>query len=344
MAGGVLVLFVVSLQGQQPPSPAPSMPDEDGRFRSGVELINVTATVSDQSGRFVSGLRKEDFAVYEDDRPVDLTHFTAERVPVSLGIALDTSGSMAGEKIREAERALDRFVYDLLDKQDELFIYRFSNYPTLLQRWTTDRQLITRALGRITPGGGTALYDAVVEAIPRAATGQNQKKALVVISDGIDTASRAEIPDVKEQIRKSQVLVYAIGIDGEADSTHPWTSPPWRVPVPFSFPPRGRFPFGALSQIGAQGRNGGWARSRSGDGVDVAALRAMTDDSGGRTDVVRDPHDLDPVTAAIADELRNQYDLGYVLTGKKDGRWHTIRVEVRNSSYRVRARKGYLAS
>src|ERR1700722_3212751 len=138
MAAGALVLFVVSLQGRQQSSPAPSMSDEGGRFRSGVELINVTATVSDQNGRFVSGLLKEDFAVYEDDRPVDLTHFTAERVPVSLGIALDTSGSMAGEKIREAERALDRFVYDLLGKQNELFIYRFSNYPTLLQGWTTD--------------------------------------------------------------------------------------------------------------------------------------------------------------------------------------------------------------
>ena len=70
---------------------------------SGVELINVTATVTDQSGRFVAGLRKEDFVVYEDDQPVDITHFSAERVPVSLGIVLDTSGSMAGDKIREAQ-------------------------------------------------------------------------------------------------------------------------------------------------------------------------------------------------------------------------------------------------
>ena len=80
----------------------PQPPDEDGafRFKSGVELINVTTTVSDASGRFVSGLRKEDFVVYEDDQPVELTHFSAERVPVSLGIVLDTSGSMAGTKIR----------------------------------------------------------------------------------------------------------------------------------------------------------------------------------------------------------------------------------------------------
>ena len=100
---------------------------------------------------------RSDFLVFEDDRPVEVTHFSAERVPVSLGIALDTSGSMAGDKIREAEAALNRFTFELLDKDDEMFLYRFSNYPTLLQGWTTDRQLISRALGRLTPNGGTAL-------------------------------------------------------------------------------------------------------------------------------------------------------------------------------------------
>lgn len=348
----VVLLFVVSLQGGQQSSLPPSTSFDGARFRSGVDLISVTATVSDQNGRFVSGLGKEDFVVYEDDEPVDLTHFSTERVPVSLGIALDTSGSMAGEKIREAKSALDRFVYDLLDRQDELFIYRFSNSPTLLQGWTTDRQLITRALGRIVPSGGTALYDTVVEAIPRAASGQNQKKALVVISDGIDTASRADIREVKQQIRASDVLVYAIGIDGEADSSYRRTSPPPRVPAPIPWPfqplgrGRGRFPFGAVSQFGGPGASGAASRwrSRSDDGVNVAALRALTDDSGGRTEVIHAPHDLDPATAAIADELSKQYDLGYAFTGKKDGRWHSIRVEVRNSSYRVRARTGYVAS
>ena len=141
------------------------------RFKSGVELINVTATVSDASGRFVPGLRKEDFLVYEDDQPVDVTHFSAERVPVSLGIVLDTSGSMAGEKIEAARSALDRFLFDLLDREDEIFLYRFSNDPMLLQGWTTDRQLLTRALGRMIANGGTAMYDAVAEALPLAQRG-----------------------------------------------------------------------------------------------------------------------------------------------------------------------------
>ena len=350
MPAAVLTAFVASIEGQQ----QPSQPSPEGafRFRSGVELINVTATVSDANGRFVSNLRTEDFVVYEDDQRVELTHFSAERVPVSLGIALDTSGSMAGEKIREAETALERFAFDLLDKQDELFIYKFSDFPTLLQGWTSDRQLITRALERITPKGGTAMYDAVVEAIPLAGRGQNQKKALLVISDGNDTSSRSGIREVKQQIHESEVLVYAIGIDGEAESgpSPRWTPPtPPRIPIPLPFPPigrgRGRFPLRELSQFGGQGGgNPGWPRRRNDDRVNVSALRDMTDDSGGRTEIIRSPRDLNPSTAAIADELSKQYYLGYPSPGKKDGRWHSIRVEVKNRSYRVRARRGYVAS
>jgi len=209
-------MLIVSLQGQQqrppqqPQTPAQQTPvrpdgeDQGFRFRSGVELINVTATVTDVSGRFVPSLRADDFIVYEDNQPVQVTHFSAERVPVSLGIALDTSGSMAGEKIQAAQSALDRFLFDLLDRQDEIFLYRFSNDPVLLQSWTTDRPLLSRAIGRVVPNGGTAMYDTVAEAIPLAQRGQYLKKALVVISDGNDTASRTSIVEVKQLIHHSQ--------------------------------------------------------------------------------------------------------------------------------------------
>ncbi len=339
--------LAVGVRGQQSPS-SDGTPDDRFRFRSGIEVINVTATVSDQNGRFVPGLTRDDFLVYEDDQPVEVTQFSAERVPVSLGIALDTSGSMAGDKIREAESALDRFVYDLLDPTDQLFVYRFSNYPSLLQGWTTDRHLIARALGHITPSGGTAMYDAVMDAVPLAAQGENQKKALVVISDGNDTASHAEIRDVKRAIRASEVLVYAVGIDGEAETPvyrRPTPQPPrvpFPVPMPFPGRPRGRFPFGsALPQFGGPS---GRTRYQGDDRVNVVALRDMTDDSGGRTEIVRNPRDLDPATASIADELSKQYYLGYPSAGKKDGRWHAIRVEVKKGGYRVRARRGYVAN
>ena len=163
IAAAAIAAIVVSLQAQ-PPAQPPSVPvrpngDEQGfRFKSGVELINVTATVSDSSGRFVSGLRQDDFTVFEDDVPQTITHFSAERVPVSLGIALDTSGSMAGDKIQEAQNALNSFLYDLQDADDEFFLYRFSNSPLLLQGWTSDRDKVTRALGRVMPSGGTVSH------------------------------------------------------------------------------------------------------------------------------------------------------------------------------------------
>jgi Ca-activated chloride channel family protein len=365
-----LALLVVSAHGQQatqppaappqPPAtqtPAPVRPagDEQGfRFRSGVELINVTATVSDASGRFVSGLHQEDFLVYEDDQPVIVTHFDAERVPVSLGIALDTSGSMAGNKIQEAQDALDKLLYDLLDRQDEVFLYRFSNSPVLLQGWTRDRALLSRVLGRITPNGGTAMYDCVSEAIPLTLRGQNRKKALLVISDGNDTASATSVREVKAQIRETETLVYAIGIDGQSAPATRTPTPRAPMPIPFPFPGgRGGRPIwpqqpptgGGGGGGGGGGNGGGYRRGNPNDDrVNVAALRDMTDDSGGRTEIVRDARDLNPATASIADELSKQYYLGYPSSGKKDGRWHAIRVEVRNRSYRVRARKGYVAS
>ena len=141
---------------------------EGFKFRSGVELINVTATVMDRTGRFLAGLAKEDFAIYEDNQPVEITHFSAERTPVSLGIVLDTSGSMQGQKWHAARDAIDRFLEQLSDPEDEFFLYRFSAGPDLVQDWTTDRRALSWSLGRVNPNGGTAMYDAVAEAVPMA--------------------------------------------------------------------------------------------------------------------------------------------------------------------------------
>src|SRR5262245_35967024 len=344
-ASVLAALAVVS--AQERPQQRPADDGQTFKFKSGVELINVTATVSDANGRFVPNLKQDDFLIYEDNEPQQVTHFSSERVPVSLGIAVDTSSSMMGEKIESARSALDRFLYDLLDPQDEIFLYQFSNDPTLLQGWTTDRQRLSRALGRLNPHGGTAMYDAVAEAVPLVQQGQFRKKALVVISDGNDTSSTTRLRDVQQQIRESEALVYAVGIDCSGTSYSPrrrsgifeQRRPP--IPLPFPMP----------------GGRGGWPRpmpqppnqpgggmSPCSDPVNVAALRDLTDDSGGRTELIREPRDLDPATANIADELSKQYYLGYPAPGKKDGRWHSIRVEVRNHNYRVRARRGYVAS
>ena len=320
--------------------------DNDGfRFRSGVELINVTATVTDSDSRFVSGLRQEDFTVYEDGQRQEVTHFSNERVPVSLGIALDASGSMTPDKMGAARSAIDRFVYDLLDKADELFFMEFANRPYISQGWTEDRRAISRAVSDVNASGGTAMYDAVADAIPLAEKGQNRKKALLVISDGNDTNSATSVGELRQLIRESEVLVYALGVDGTTRSMTR-NAPPIQIPLPIPFPfPGGRRQGRIPPIIGGGGSGGGggtWSRN-AGERVNGDALREITDDTGGRTEIVHGFGDLDGATARIADELSRQYYLGYASTGKKDGRWHTIRVDVKDRRYTVRARRGYVA-
>jgi VWFA-related protein len=363
----LVVAAAAAVHAQQLAQQPAQESEQKFRFRTGVELINVTATVTDANGRFVPGLRREDFRLYEDDQLQTITHFNAERVPVSLGVVLDTSGSMDGEKMLAARRALERFLYDLLGEEDEVFLYTFSNVPELVQGWTTDRRRLANELGRLRGKGGTAMYDAVAEAIPLAQAGRHRKKAIVVISDGNDTSSRTDIASLKAMIRETEVLVYAIGIDAQMTTM----SPPFRVPFlnqilnpvsrgqgrpiprpsPFPIPGRPRpgsppptvpgYPPYPIPPAPNPPRSG--TIMRGDDRVNLAALRDMTDDSGGRTELVRSARDLDPATAGIADELSRQYYLGYPSNAPKDRRWHSIRVDVKNG-YLVRARKGYVAT
>ena len=336
-------------QSQPLPQPPPAEKGQDQggfRFRAGVDLINVSATVTDSLGRFVPGLHQDDFIVYEDNVPQQVTHFSAERVPVSLGLVLDTSTSMGGEKWDHATQALDRFLLDLLEPQDEVFLYRFSNDPVLVQDWTTDRMLLSRVLTRIVPRGGTALYDAVAEAVPLADTGHNRKKAIVLISDGNDNRSQTSVSELKHLIHNSEVMVYAIGIDGDEPQQYSqgtFRRPP-RIFIPFPGAPRTPGPW--TPPAGGSGGRGRYPGMHGGqdEHVNEGALREITDDTGGRTEIIETSRDLDPATTGIADELTKQYFLGYPASAKKDGQWHTIRVEVKGGRYQVRARRGYVAS
>jgi VWFA-related protein len=313
-------------------------PDQGFTFKSSVDLVSVNATVTDASGHFVPGLRAEDFTITEDGERQTITQFESERVPVSLGIVLDTSGSMAGEKMEAAREALRRFVYDLLGSTDEMFLYRFDSQPILVQGWTEDRGRLMRGLGSVRPTGGTALYDAVAEAVPLAGQGARRKKALVVISDGNDTNSALEIDELQQLIRESEVMVYAIGIDSAASAPAAARRPQQRLPLPggivLRWPPSSSQP-----PPPPPSRSRGAAEAS----VNEGALRMITDDTGGRTEIVAGARNLDQATAGIASELSQQYFLGYVSTRPKDGRWHAIRVQLKNRSYQVRARRGFVA-
>jgi VWFA-related protein len=177
--------------------------------------------------------------------------------------------------------------------------------------------------------------------------GTKRKKALVVISDGNDTSSQMRVTELTRLIQESEVLVYAIGIDASGSgpsASYRSGSPTQKVsapPVPAPFP--GRKAPAAPPPPPAPSRTAPPRSSGSGDRVNVDALRAMTDDSGGRTEMIYSARDLDPATAGIASELSQQYFLGYSSPAPKDGKWHTIEVRVKKGSYLVRARRGFIA-
>ena len=262
-------------------------------FRSGVDLVYVTATVADRDGRFVAGLTADDFVVLDEGRPQKIVSFSAARVPVSLGIALDVSVSMAPPQMETARAAIRRLVNNLLGPDDELFFAVFERRTLLLQQWTSDRELFAQALDRAEVGGTTALYDAVQKLLPVAGGGRHDKKALLVVSDGDDRASQTTERELQRIVRGSDVLVYALGVDG-------------------------------------------------GRGVNDRSLRRFTDDTGGRTEIVNGFRNLDAATARLADELNRQYQLAYVMPAARDGRWHSIKVDVRKKGVVVRARSGYV--
>lgn len=182
-------------------------------LRSGVDMVMVTATVLDAEGRLVTGLPREAFEIYEDgDRQV-VRQFTHERVPIGLGLLLDISDSMFGQRILDARATVERFLLELLSKDDEFFVLAFNHEPHLLTRWTTEADVVRRALDHVRPTGGTAMYDALVHAMPMIAQRNRERAAIVLVSDGADTASDASLKDVRTALLRSDAFVYAVAID-----------------------------------------------------------------------------------------------------------------------------------
>ncbi len=188
-------------------------------FRSAVELTSITATVRDQDGRLVTGLTRDAFEIYEDGVRQEITQFTNERVPVSLAVLLDISDSMYGRRIDDARTAVLTFLGELLDPGDEFLVVAFNHQPYFLSWWTRERTRLTTMLEPIRPTGGTAIYDTVLAAIPQFTVRNNQRGALVLISDGADTASDATLREVRRALFRTDAFAYAVAIDSAERQT-----------------------------------------------------------------------------------------------------------------------------
>lgn len=189
-------------------------------FRARVDTVQVTVTVADANGRLITGLARDDFEIFEDGVPQAITVFTNERVPVSLGVLLDASDSMRGQRMADARGAVDRFVAALLEGGDEAFVAAFNHQPRLVAPWTRPPSALEGELGRVVPSGGTALYDSLVASAGYFVGRLHPRSALVVISDGVDTASDWTLHQARDVLQRADPLVYAIAIDS-ADTPVP---------------------------------------------------------------------------------------------------------------------------
>ena len=275
----VLVVSGAALIAQQPPVVDPRL------FQSGIEVTSITATVTDRDGHLITGLARDAFEVFEDGTRQTITQFTSERVPVGLGVLLDNSDSMFGKRMEDARAAVDRFLFELLDPTDEFFLMAFNHRPRPLTGWTRAQPELRRALDGLRPNGGTSIYDTIVEALPLLEVRTRPRGAVVLISDGADTASTNSLRDLRSALLRTDAFVYAIAID-----------PPDRRAI----------------------------NTR----VNVQALREITAETGGRTEVVQSSSQLVEATARIAEELNSQYVIGYTSPRGADGQFHSIRVRV----------------
>ncbi len=184
------------------------IPRGDIRVQSTLVLIPVTVT--DPLNRFVTGLDRENFRLFEDKSEQKVTHFASEDAPLSIGLVFDISGSM-GSKLEKSRQAVSQF-FKTANPEDEFFLVQFNDRPELVVDFTTHLEEIQNRLTFTQSRGRTALLDAVYMALHNMKRATNPRKALLIISDGGDNSSRYTESEVKDRVREADVQIYAIGI------------------------------------------------------------------------------------------------------------------------------------
>ena len=208
----ILILLAVSpfTLAQQISSSPP--PNRDA-ISIKTDLISLTVTVTDERGRLISGLTKDDFEVFEDQVKQEISHFSNTDAPLSAAVIFDLSGSMSEKKLERAREALRRFI-QTSHEQDEYSMIGFNEQPQLLLDRACDGDALLQRLRGMRAGGHTALYDAVALGLERVSKGFYPKRALVIISDGEDNRSRVTFDQLRKILRESDAIIYAVGIGG----------------------------------------------------------------------------------------------------------------------------------
>jgi Ca-activated chloride channel family protein len=285
-----LAVLGVWLIGAVEPGGAQTQPQtQAAQFASGVQLVDVYATVTDRDGRSVAGLSKHDFEVTENGQRQEVTVFSVGEVGLSVAIALDRSFSMAGERLDQMKRATEAFLA-ALKPSDQAMLIGIGSTVDVLAPLSTDRAAQHDAVRALDAFGSTSLRDAIVIALDRIQPAPG-RRALILLSDGVDRYSRASEADVLDRARRAEVLAYPIAIQ----------------------------------------------KARPPLFVDLAIA------TGGHSLQVTDPRRLGETLTSIAQELRQQYLLGYTPARPAPARpeWRGLDVTVRRAGVTVRARPGY---
>jgi VWFA-related protein len=312
----VLPSLALMAAGQQPQEELPTIKVE-------VNVVNILCSVRDKNGRLIKDLSKDDFIVKEEGKPQKIKYFAREtNLPLTIGLLVDVSRSQ--ENLIEIERrTAAQFFPQVLRKKDMAFLISFGSEVELLQDFTNSTTLLQRgleelrvnaAVSGIQPGPvptiyhprGTVLFDAVYLAAREKLRPEVGRKAIILITDGVDMGSRVKLEDALEAAHKADSIIYSIYYVDRSVYSGP-----------------GGFGFG---------------------GVSDSDLRKMSDETGGRLFKVNKKNPLNEIFDEIQEEMRSQYSIGYTPSDPaQDGSFREIKIETRQKGLKVQARKGYYA-
>ncbi len=301
LAIAVALLVWVTAYGQEQAQPP--------AFRTGVELMNLSVTVTDKRGRNVTDLTQDDFVVLEDKQPQQIVNFSSAKqvssTPIGLGLVLDASQSMTSDRLQSMRTAVELMVKNRLRDEDEMYFVEFASDARLTKAWTTDKKSVIEAIRRIKTRTGTALYNAIFNSLEVSRAGKHKKQVMLVITDGSDTHSTIKRQDLALAARASDVIIYALVVDNEEG-----------------------FGRGGKSDFSVR--------------QSALELAQVTDATGGRTNYVQGFAQMEDAIEQMGKEFTQQYEVAY-QRGPADGRFHEITVTVKRPDLSVRHRRAYLA-
>jgi VWFA-related protein len=365
------LLWAQQDQGAQKPAQPEVTGQPQATFSTDVKVVNVLATVRDKKGQIVKSLTKDDFLLNEDGRPEIIRYFAREsNLPLSLGLLVDTSGSQRNVLDKERTASREFLEQVLRPDRDLAFIIRFDFDIELLQDLTADRLKLERSIDLCEPGnrpqlqqqggnnpnggnypsggnypnggnypqgggrGGTALYDSIYLASNEVIKKQTGRKALILLTDGVDNGSKETLGMAIESAQRADTLVYSIlfaDANAYGSPMGPIMGPGMgrrRMGYPGGYPPGGGYP---------QGGN-------RADGKKVLEQIAL--ETGGRFFQVSRSKPLDKIYAEIEEELRNQYNIGFTSDRPPEsgGSYRKVQLTTKKKDLIVQARDGYYTS